>query len=367
MGKPEQMTTPLILLSTCGMSLLTNAADSGTHNWLKKITNEKTLPVAEAKCLEEHVAACKDRILRADANERPSSAELDGIAAVLERWPSRRVQHLLVHTDTATGQAAADIVKAVLDKDGAQVQLLTAGGLRTDHFPSFHAALDELIDKIEDWMPATTKGSTMIFNLTGGFKPVSVYLQAFGMLYADRCVFLYEGAPALMEIPRLPVRFAYVDEIREHLNVFRRLACRYVVSEEEVTAVPDSLLLVDGGEVATSIWGSAIWRKVRKTLFGEALFAPLSPKLVIEDAVRKTFDGLPESRRVQVNEALDTLSAHLDLGRELPRSNTFKKLRGNPQPPATHEMYVWSDGRAGRLFGHYENNCFVADSLDGHL
>jgi putative CRISPR-associated protein (TIGR02619 family) len=360
------MTTQLTLLSTCGTSLLWNSADPDTQSWLKKIANENTLPTADAKRLEEHVAACKNRLLGADANKRSSIAELDSIAAVLKRWPSRRVQHLLVHTDTAAGRATADVVAAILEKSGGQVHHLTAGGLRTDHSPSLRAALDELTAQIEEWMPPNSQGSTTIFNLTAGFKSVSAYLQAFGMLYADRCVFLFDGAP-LMEIPRLPVKLDLADQIREHLKVFRRLACQYAVSEQEVTGVPDSLLLADDGEVTTNIWGGVIWRRVRKTLLGESLLDPLSPKLVVDDAVRKAFNGLQEDRRVQVNEALDALSAYLDLGREPPKSNTFKKLAGNPRPPATHEMYLWSDGDAWRLFGHYENSCFVTDSIGSHL
>jgi putative CRISPR-associated protein (TIGR02619 family) len=361
------MTTQLTLLSTCGTSLLTNGATPDTQNWLKTITNKNALSVADAGRLEEHVAACKDRLLRTDANKRSSIAELDSIAAVLKRWPSHRVQHLLVHTDTIAGRVTAEIVAAVLEKNGGQVDRLTAGGLQTDDFPSFHAALDELIDQIERWMPTNQKGSTTIFNLTAGFKSVSAYLQAFGMFHADRCVFLFDGASALMEIPRLPATLADANEVREHLKVFRRLACRYVVSEQEATSIPDSLLLVDDGGVTTSVWGDVVWGRVRKTLLGESLLDPLSPKLVVTDAVRKAFNGLQEDRRVQVNEALDALSAYLDMEREPPKSNKFKKLEGNPKPPSTHEMYLWTDGDARRLFGHYENNCFVADSIGSHL
>src|SRR5262249_45501857 len=149
---------------------------------------------------------------------------------------------------------------------------------------------------------------------------------------------------------------------------FRRLACGYAVSEQEVAGVSELLLLVDDGQVTTSVWGDVVWGRVRKTLLGEALLDPLSPKLVIENAVRKAFASLQaEDRRVQVNEALDALSAHLDQRQVPPKSNTFKKLEGNPAPPATHEIYVWSDRDAWRLYGHYENDRFVADSLGRHL
>jgi hypothetical protein len=52
----------------------------------------------------------------------------------------------------------------------------------------------------------------VVFNLTGGFKSLNGYLQTVAMISADRCAFLFEGAPELMEIPRLPVRLAEIDE-----------------------------------------------------------------------------------------------------------------------------------------------------------
>lgn len=362
------MTEQLLLLSTCGTSVLTNGADPDTLNWLKDIANKKQLSDADTKRLHEHVAERKERLLQANpAERRRLSAELNGVAAVLDRWKPRRIQHLSVHTDTASGRAAADIVATVLEKEGGQVQPLTAGGLQTDDFPSFREALAELTVEIEKWIPASKQGSTTLFNLTGGFKSANAYLQALGMLYADRCVFLFESASMLMEIPRLPVKLAEAEEVRPYAKLFRQLAHGYSVDEKVAVGAPDSLLMVDDGQVTTSVLRDAVWGRVRKTLLGEGLLDPLSSKLVLEDSVRKAFNDLHEDRRVQVNEALDALSAHLDLVRELPKSNSFKKLQGNPAPPATHELYLWSDGSAWRLFGHFKEGCFFADSLGSHL
>jgi len=363
------MTTQLLLLSTCGTSILTNPADSKTRQWLTEIANVATLSGADDKRLKDHVAKCKDHLWKADAAQRRKlSAELNGIAAVLDQWKPRRIQHLLIHTDTVTGRAAADLVAAILEKDGQQVQLLTAGGLRTDDFPSFREALAELTKLFEESIPNyREKDWTTLFNLTGGFKSVNAYIQALGMLYADRCVFLFESASALMEIPRLPVRLADVDEVRAHMTLFRQLANGYSVVAEAVRGVPDSLLLVNEGQVATSIWGDVVWKRVRKTLLAETLLNPLSPKLVVNDAVRRTFEDLPANQRVEINEALDALSAHLDEVRRIPKSNTLKKLSGNPAPPATHELYVSSSGPAWRLLGHFEADCFLANFLKTHL
>ncbi len=114
--------------------------------------------------------------------------------------------------------------------------------------------------------------------------------------------------------------------------------------------------------------GKVVWERVRKRLLGEKLLDPLSPKIVVDDSVGRTFKDLTESQRVAVNEALDALSAHLDGVRPVLKSNTFKKLKGNPAPPATHELYVSSDGPAWRLLGHFdEQGRFMADFLRTHL
>jgi putative CRISPR-associated protein (TIGR02619 family) len=363
------MTSQILLLSTCGTSSLTNNADEDIRSWLTKIANKKDLPKTESERLQKHAEHRKQQLLNAEVTERRRlSAELNGIAAVLEQWGLSRVQHFLIQTDTAAGKECAKIVQAVLEKDRQHVQIIEAPGLRTDDFPSFRYALAEVTKKLEDLLPGyREQGWTILFNLTGGFKSVNAYLQALGMVYADRCVFLFEGARTLMEIPQLPVKLAEKEEIQKHLTLFRKLERGYSVAKSEAAGIPDALLLILDGQVTTSVWGDVVWGRVRKELFKERLLDPLSPKLEISDAVRKAFDKLEHKRRVEVNDALDALSAHLDLGKELPKSNTLRELKGNLKPPATHELYLWSDGSAGRLFGHFDKGHFIADSLGSHV
>lgn len=86
------------------------------------------------------------------------------------------------------------------------------------------------------------------------------------------------------------------------------------------------------------------------------------------DAVQKVFAGLEAAHKVHVNEAIDEFSAHVDHGRPLPKSRKFQKLQGGTMPASTHELYAWSDGATGRLFGHYDTGgVFVFDRLKGHL
>lgn len=357
------MTDRLLLLSTCGTSLLTNSAGTDDRAWLTKIANDVEVDAAR---LTSIVGARREALKTADEpTRRRMSAELNGIAAVLDRYKPKQLFHLLVHTNTAPGKATADLVQEVL---GNQTLLVSASGLRTNDLASFRTALADLTRQLDALVRSyREQGWFVVFNLTGGFKPLSGYLQTLAMISADRCVFLFEGMP-LMEIPRLPVRLSEIDELREHAALFRRLAVGYTVRTDDAKGAPDSLLMEVDGEVTTSVLGDVAWARHRSALFAEKLLPPLSNKVRLADAVQKVFVGLEAAQKVHVNEAIDEFSAHIDNGRPLTKSRTFKKLQGDPVPGSTHELYAWSDGATGRLFGHYDaSGVFVFERLAGHL
>lgn len=358
------MTARLLLLSTCGTSLLTNEALPEDRAWLTKIANDVDVDVARLMSI---VGTRREALKTADEpTRRRMSAELNGIRAVLDRYKPKQVFHLLVHTDTAPGRATADLVQEAL---GNQTSLVSAGGLRTNDLASFRVALADLTRQLDALVRSyREQGWFVVFNLTGGFKSLNGYLQTLAMISADRCVFLFEGAPELMEIPRLPVRLSEIDELREHAALFRRLSVGYTVTTDDAKGTPDSLLMEVDGAVTTSVLGDVAWARHRATLLAEELQSPLSNKVRVADAVRRVFGGLEAAQKVQVNEAIDEFCAHIDNARPLTKSRTFKKLQGDPVPGSTHELYTWSGGATGRLFGHYDaSGVFVLDRLAGHL
>jgi len=106
---------------------------------------------------------------------------------------------------------------------GNQSLLVSACGLRTNRLASFRVALADLTEQLDTLVRSyREQGWFVVFNLTGGFKSLNGYLQTLGMISADRCVFIFEGAPELMEIPRLPVRLSELDDVREHMDIFSR-------------------------------------------------------------------------------------------------------------------------------------------------
>jgi putative CRISPR-associated protein (TIGR02619 family) len=355
----------LLLVSTCGTSVLTNAAPPALRPWLTEVANEAYV---EDPRLDDLVQTCRHSLGHADESGRcRMSAEINGVHAILRRWRPEQVRHVLIHTDTWLGRRAAGLVSDCLE--GIPLPM-TAGGLRTSDLESFRAALAELtVDLIGLVEAYRNQGWIVIFHLTGGFKSLNGYLQSLGMLQADRCVFLFEGAPELMEIPRLPIRLAEAEELQDHLTVFRRLAVGYPVTEAEARGVPESFLLAVDGAVTRNLLGDVAWARHRHTLLSDTLQPPLSPRMTVHESIHRAFARLPPDLRVQVQDALDEFAAHLDLNRPLMKSRTFKALRGRPVTGSTHELYAWSSGSAGRLFGHWtdDHQHFVFDRLDTHL
>lgn len=358
------MTKRLLLVSTCGTSLLTNGASDVDRRWLTQVANEIEVDAARLTTIVE---GRRESLKAADApTRRKMSAELNGIGAVIDRYKPKQLFHLLVHTDTAPGKAAADLVHEVLDN---QTSLISAPGLRTNDLASFRAALADLTQQVDALVRSyREQGWFVAFNLTGGFKSLNSYLQTLAMISADRCVFLFDGAPELIEIPRLPVRLSEIDELRENGVLFRRLAVGYTVRADDAKSVPDSLLMEVDGEVTTSVLGDVAWSRHRATLFAERIQSPLSKNVRVADAVQKEFARSEAPQRVHVNEALNEFNAYVDHGRPLLKSRMFKQLQGDPVPGCTHELYAWSEGATGRLFVHYSAiGDFVFDRLSGHL
>lgn len=106
------MTHRLLLVSTCGVSLLEKGADKDALDWLKTTANDVEVDTAR---LTPILSARRDTLRAADEpTRRKMSAELNGIGAVLDRYKPKQLFHVLVHTDTALGRATAGLVQEVV-------------------------------------------------------------------------------------------------------------------------------------------------------------------------------------------------------------------------------------------------------------
>jgi putative CRISPR-associated protein (TIGR02619 family) len=361
----------VLLLTTCGTSVLSN--DAGPLGAvLRRCANERTLPAADAALLEPHLAARTQRLLAASPEEASRySAEVNGVLRVLASAPHARVQHVVIHTDTALGTASADAVAQWIRQHlGHGVELVTSPGLQTTDAETFREAVSDLSHALyRDWLVGyRARRFRIVFNLTGGFKSVNGFLQAFGMLYADETVYLFESSSNLMKIPRLPATPDLRGSVGANLQHLRRLAVGYPVHVHDFERAPDTLFVVVDDAVTRSVWGDFAWSEHKDEFLADGPLEPLSRRLKYSPRFASEFTKLPEpSRRAMLQARLDELAARLDGVRVHRASETVKPLKGHPAPGSTHEVYAWSDADARRIFGHHEGDTFVLDQLSEHL
>lgn len=297
------------------------------------------------------------------------SAELNALIKFYDgQYPLSVVRdyHLLLCTDTWLGEAAAHLVATWLRQHGCNnVEVRRQKDLQTAQINAFQLALSDLIQWCEETLPVYRAAQYhIVFNLTGGFKSVQGFLQTLAMFYADEVVYIFESGTALLHIPRLPIRMDAEDTVRNHLTTFRRLA--YDLQVEDVSGIPETMLLRIEQQVTFSPWGQLVWKRTKKHLYADAIYPSPSPKLAFGSRFGNSVVGLPPDRRGIVNERIDDLARCLEAGINL-ASLDFKPLRGNPKPPSTHECDAWADGDARRMFGHFEGEVFVLDLLDRGL
>ena len=270
----------LLVVSSCGTSLLTNGADAAMRQLLLATADrrEGELAPAERRAIEERLAAVRADLAGADeAQAGRAAAELDALLALAAEAPAtvQPVQHLLIHTDTFQGAAVAAALARWLETRGAAVTLRGVAGWRLADPLALRLALADLARGLADALPGWRQaGWRIVFNLTGGFKAVQGFLQTLGSILADEVVYVFEGGGRLLHVPRLPIRFALEAPLEGAVELFRRLAAGYPVPAAAAAGLPETLVLEIDGEAVLSEWGHAAWAAVRDRFYGEAVLSP---------------------------------------------------------------------------------------------
>jgi putative CRISPR-associated protein (TIGR02619 family) len=359
---------PAYIISLCGTSCLTNVAGD-LRRMVTKHANAPDashMPEQDRAELEKLIDKVRDNLNTASLEQaRKLSAEINSLTAFYEGdfCKGRMDQHVLIHTDTWLGKAAAECICNALKALGIiNVQTISFGGLRTDSMVNFRAALGEMARWCHYNIPS--KGVHVVFNLTGGFKSVQGFMQTLGLFYADERVYLFEGSNELLRIPRLPVRMDATEDVKNHLRTIRRLSLDLSTDGD----VPDLYVHKIDGEHFLSEWGELVWQQEKDAIYRERLWPEASERYRYADKFVKRVESLPGDRKLQVNLRMDELARYLELSdKPNPKSLNFKALQGNPCPPCTHEFRAWSDGNASRIFGWFDDNVFIVDRLEKHL
>ncbi|MCP5494971.1 MAG: putative CRISPR-associated protein [Leptospiraceae bacterium] len=357
-----------LILSPCGTSLLTNGSNEIERKLVNKHANANEIHDAnDKKLLEERIRTVREKLLSCSFEEaKKLSAELNGIISLYNGLiPKEASQdyYILLCTDTWLGEQTALLVESWLKKQNLTTEVRRQKDLQTNNLESFQVALSDLVK----WCEEVIKGYKdsqyyVIFNLTGGFKSVQGFLQTLALFYADESVYIFETGNELLRIPRLPVKMAEVDYIRQNLAAFRRLSLELSDKSDSTEKIPETFLLEIDGEKTLSAWGEIVWHSAKKEIYKDCVYESPINKVRFSQKFLKSVENLETDRCVLVNQKVDQLCKYLQTKQNV-SSLDFKELKGNPKPPSTHEIDAWSDKDAKRIFCHYENGILVLDEL----
>ncbi len=361
-----------IVVTTCGTSILTNTSGDEDRRALIAHANRTeeevgNLPEGERLRLNRAVARATSRLASAGPKDvRRLSAELNGLLA---RFPDPRQggTHLLVTTDTWLGRKAAGLVREWLERRGCGVQeVIAPGGLSLRSPEDLRFGLTALVWQLDGWL-GEGGWTEILFNLSGGFKAINGFLQAYAMLRGGEVFYIFERTDRCVSIPRMPITVDHAL-FAEQVEVFRALALGLPVpaAEPRRRRLPEALWVeVDGGAMLTE-WGELLWRRARETLYRKALQPPpFGSRITYARRLADRIGELDVNALHAFNRRVDQLARCLARGVNL-QGLDFKPLAGDPRPPATHEFDVTHTHGALRGFGHFEHDTFVIEDVDWH-
>lgn len=341
---------PLLLISTCGISLLTNilrqekvnGLDQGTLTQLSNEVDVDKIPHSSQAPLTELLRTTHQQLLAMNTDEAAkASAEVNGLSRV-DGALSKRALHYFISTDTYLGKQTAELVAAWLRDHEQNVHIETIKGLTTRNSKSFMDGAKNLLQFLTGIVSEYRQSHYVIFNLTGGFKSLLGLMTTIGCFYADEVVYVFESGDDLIRIPRLPIK---LDEqlFEVHATELLRMSVDDYISLEEAENIPLALLEnVDEQHVGLSVWGTLIWEQFSTDLLSKEL-VPL-PYLQYESSFRKDFDNLQKPDKIKLQKTLANVSCRL---RET--NGSREALLGNRAGGIKYEQYSGKNAN----YGHF--------------
>jgi putative CRISPR-associated protein (TIGR02619 family) len=306
-----------LVISTVGTSVLTNQIDrdideNGCYQILQQTANYTDNEIQHYPEIEQIISELKERAEQELSSNntdkiRKASAELNGIYGLYNEQIEQGIpdMHLLVTTDTAQGQIAAEIVESFLKRKGlTNISTHAQRGLSTASSDIFVEGMAKLFPSMQETIKTWQKSKyTICFNLVGGFKPLQGYFNTIGMFYADEIIYVFEGSNQLIKIPKLPVKVD-VSEIEPYEVQLAMMEVGAIsTSWQEAKKVPQEWILVDGQEMTLSAWGQLLWEQCKKELLSKE--KPLQfPKLEYHQSFLDDYEAKPAHEKIILQENL---------------------------------------------------------------
>jgi putative CRISPR-associated protein (TIGR02619 family) len=325
------ISSPQIIVSTVGTSLLTNQIDRQQEgDWLALLSKYANKQAAETPpeiqdLINTLSLRAKQKLSEGKLEDAcKASAELNGIGGIYQKDLSQGKNdiHYLIATDTMQGQTTAQIIREYLVANGiVNVNIPSSNGLSTATTQAFSEGIDGVIEFLETEVKPLRSNYEVVFNLTGSFKSLQGYMNTLGMFYADRIVYIFEGDNSkLITIPRLPISIDQ-SQLVPHAATMALLVEGDGLKADEVKGLPEGLIAEIDGRYILSNWGNLMWKRGKESLLGDRLLD--FPGLVYGDRFRADFKGGNAIERVVLQETLARASYLFTTG-----GNNTKQLVG---------------------------------------
>lgn len=363
------------ILTPCGTSILTNSTPTDTKNLIFQYANAITtsdIPSGDLSIIQSIVERRSKELCRmSELDACKASAELNALIKFIRQSPSKADLHCLLPTDTWLGQQTANMIKLWLKLHfpSSHCEILSVSGLQTKDFCSFQVALSDLSKELIERTQSLKQQNTHVaFNLTGGFKAVSGFLQALATSLADEAFYIFERSDELLRIPKLPLQLNTEKVFNDHTSIFRRISLGLTTTKIQHRDIPETLIFTLNEDTILSALGQLQWDGAKQEIYRKALLLPPSPKIRLSENFLSLARPLDSSRIYELNKRMDELAVYLEAENKStapnPKALSFKDFKTKK---GTFQIYAWSDRDARRIYGHFlKNGIFQLDSIQKH-
>lgn len=319
---PRQI-QPRLVISTVGTSLLTNQIDNDCEaDWyscLEDAANQTQKQIESEPNVASIIQDLKERAEKQldEANTikiREASAELNGIYGLYDDQleKGKLDHHVLITTDTAQGQVTAKIVETFLRKQKISAEVYTPEKLSTANNKAFNQGIDNLLDWLDRRVKEDKKKNYEVyFNLVGGFKALQGCMNTMGMFYADKIIYVFEGASSnLITIPRLPITVDY-SRLTDHVPTIALLDAGAGLLPSKTEKIPEAMIAEIDGKMILSNWGQLIWNQCKNDFLSQELQE--FPRILYQDTFKRDYKNISEAKdKVELQETLAKVSGLLE-------------------------------------------------------
>jgi hypothetical protein len=226
-----------------------------------------------------------------------------------------------------------------------EVEVYTPEKLSTANTKAFNKGIDDLLDwlhrRVKEYKE---KKYEIYFNLVGGFKALQGCMNTIGMFYADKIIYVFEGASSnLITIPRLPITVDY-SRLKDHVSILALLDAGAGLLPSKTQNVPEAMIAEIDGKMTLSNWGQLIWNQCKNDFLSQELQE--FPRLYYDKIrLKKTITTLVRHKeKVKLQETLAKVSGLLEESngntRALAKPVSYYAYKGAKDKEGVDHFYV---------------------------